>query len=194
MGNQLIATWRLCGSSMLVIALALVSIGGTVMQDAKQRPDAQDEKVSQLIVILSDQKMRQDKPQHVIQAINQLGQMRSIAAIDSLVRLLTLRQDFEWEKPVDHVVLKRHPISVDGRYPAVGALIQIGKPSLPALAKVIETEEINSLASENAIYAVGIIFRDTPSAAVEYLREAATKASTPEAAKRLSNAAEKMKS
>jgi hypothetical protein len=71
-------------------------------------------------------------------------------------------------------------IGTDRRYPATGALFQIGRPALPALIKVIETHESSSLESENAIYTVEGIFREALAEGTKYLREAAVRALSPE--------------
>lgn len=152
-----------------------------------------DQEVEQLLTVLRDEQLRESEPERVVQAILQLGRMKCIAAIDDLVQLLTFRRTLEWEKGKEtgELIIELQAMSTDGRYPATGALLQIGKPSLPALIKVIETYASGSLESENAIFTVRMIFADKSSEGVQYLRKAAAKASSSEAAQRLWDAAER---
>jgi hypothetical protein len=148
--------------------------------------------VTQLIAILRDERLRKSEPEHVVQVIQRLGQMRAVEAIDDLIVLLAFKQPLEWEKeePSDFYA-EISAIGPDRRYPAIGALFQIGKPALPALINVIATHENGSLESENALYTIFAILREEPpSAWVEYLRESAAHASSPEATQRLLHAAE----
>ncbi len=108
---------------------------------------------------ISDKQMRAREPGRVIEAIKRLGEMKSFVAIDGLIHLITYKRTYEWEK---YGYIHFHTITTLDRYPATGALFEIGKSSLSALKKVIETEETGSLAGENAIYTVTQIFRDSP--------------------------------
>lgn len=178
-------------TAMIALAL-LISMGQTLAQ-YKQQSTGEGQESMQLLTILRDEQIREREPERVIKAIEHLGQMKSIAAIDDLVQLLTFKQSFPWKNRNLDIVEEDHPITPLSRYPAAGALFQIGKPALPALIKVIETEETGSLAGENAIYTVTQIFRDSPTKGVEYLRDAAANASSPQAARRLSGAAARVK-
>ena len=74
-------------------------------------------------------------------------------------------------------------ITVSGHYPATGALIQIGKASLPALIEVIATEEPATVKATNALYTLEQIYRDDLLGAAEYVSNAMTL--TEDAAKKL---------
>jgi hypothetical protein len=181
----------------LLVSLALreqdVTAEGTQSGTAsKQQPVV--EEVRQLIKMLRDERLRMSEPERVVQAIERLGRMRSVEAIDDLKALLTFRRTFEWERgrPGDMYV-ELQLMTTDGRYPAVGALFQIGRPSLPTLVSVIQAHEPSSLETENAIFTVMLIYREEPSEGVEYLRKAATKVSSSEEAQRLLDAAEHAK-
>lgn len=165
---------------------SLEAHSGTAMTQS-----ANDE-AKQLLTVIRDEWMIQNEPDRVLQAIKRLGELKSTEAINDLTRLLTFRRTFEWEGTERAEMMEGiHLITPGERYPAVGALFEIGKPSLPALIEVIKTHDSNSLEGSNAWRAVMIIFRDTPSSAVEYLRKAGAKASSPEARRRLSYAVDK---
>jgi len=75
-------------------------------------------------------------------------------------------------------------------YPATAALTAIGKASLPALLKVIETREVDSLEAKNARHTVRMIFHMHGRDAEAFFREFAAKAAAPEATQRLLHALE----
>lgn len=184
--NQL----RISIAALSVLTL-LISVGQVLSQD-KQPSMSKNQEGVQLLNILHDEELRVREPERFTKAIERLGEIKSVESIEDLVQLLTFRRNIEPERIGDVIVGERY-ISPVNYYPAVGALFSIGKSSVPALTKVIEKEEIGSLASKNAIYTVTQIFRDTPSEGVEYLREAATKTASSQAAQRLSYASEKLK-
>jgi hypothetical protein len=176
-----------------LVALALLSLGAEGTSKLKLQSNGENQEQAELLTILRDEHLREHQPERVAKAIERLGEMKSVGAVDQLVQLLTFRRTFPWENNNLDVIQEDHPVTPLGRYPAAGALFQIGKPALPALIKVIETEETGSLAGENAIYTVTQIFRDSPARWAEYLKDAATRASSPQAARRLSGAAKKVK-
>ncbi len=142
--------------------------------------------VEELLTIIRDDRLWEEDQDRVARAMYRLGELRAVEAINDLTRLLTYRRSFESDETrVGNLI---EPTS---RYPAIGALYGIGEPSLPALVRVIEEHEGGSRPSDNAIFTVKIIYRETPGRAVEYLREVATRASSPEAARRLSEAAQR---
>lgn len=142
--------------------------------------------VEELLAIIRDERLRGEDQSRVARAMYRLGEIHAVEAIDDLTGLLTYRRSFESDETrVNNLI---EPTS---RYPAIGALYAIGEPSLPALLKVIEEHESGSRPSDNAIFTVKIIYKERPGRAVEYLREAATRATSPEAARRLSEAAQR---
>jgi hypothetical protein len=127
-----------------------------------------------------------------VEAIRRLGEIRSVAAIDDLVSLLTFKRTFRWESKDNSDIVEIQPITPANRYPAVGALMEIGSAALPALVKALETHETDSLETQNAVLVVQHVFRDQPQEAAMYLRAAATKSQTPLAGERLINAANRV--
>lgn len=152
---------------------------------------ANNQDVERLLAIIRDERLRGSDPERVTKAIERLGEIRAIAAIDDLAQLLSFRGSFDWEKSQVPGVLN-HLVLPSDLYPATTALFQIGKPSLPALIKAIETHESGSLTSKNAVDTTILIHREKPLKGIAYLRQAAAEASTPEASKRLSEAAKQI--
>ncbi len=148
-----------------------------------------DKKVEDLLMTIRDAKLRESKPNRVVEAIQQLGRIKAAAAVDDLANLLTFARTWPWERPggpIDEI----HTVTPAGRYPAVGALMEIGRASLPALIRVIGTHEPSSLETQNAMQVVTYLFRSGRDAGVDYLKETAAMAPSPEAAQRLRMAAE----
>lgn len=153
-----------------------------------------DSEVDHLIAVLRNDELRASDPTQVVKAIERLGQMRCTAAIDDLIKYMTFKRTYPWEKvPGTEMVNEIHPITPLGRYPALGALFSIGKASLPSLVKVIEENESQTLSSENAVITVVMIFREDFSQAVEYLTRMAADKTDPLSKERLLSAAQSAK-
>lgn len=154
------------------------------------------EKLRVLVQMIRDSELGNSDPERVVSAITSLGEMKATEAIDDLIELLTYRRVWKWErKPTEPGRYTRidsfQPVAYTAaRYPATAALAQIGKPALPGLLKVIESQEENSLLSKNARYTIRLILKNDRASAQEFFKEAAAKASSPEAAKRLLKALE----
>jgi PBS lyase HEAT-like repeat-containing protein len=189
-----------CVAAILVSTLDItpIPIGTQAMQvqnsarPADQRPDDErSEEIGKLLVVLRDVDLRKTHPEKVIAAIRRLGDLRASEAIDDLIELLSFSPLFPGEvagadgKPiVEFQVI---------RYPATGALFQIGRPALPALVKVIEVDSPDSLKGQNALSTVQNIFRENLTDGVKYLESAAEASPTPESAKNLIRAADQLK-
>jgi predicted Zn-dependent peptidase len=168
-----------------VLLLTLASLCGLSGLRAQGQCDPQSDEVKPLIQVLRDKELQKKDPDRVRQAILQLGYRGCAAAADDLAALLAFKYRFGWEG----TMIGLQPTFTPTRYPATGALAQIGKASLPSLVKVIEANSPSSLMTRNAIYTVKSIYRDHPDKAESYLREAAEKATKPESQSRLSQAA-----
>jgi hypothetical protein len=188
---------RLHLSIAVALFLGLVISAGEAMPELRAQSGVEstgqggNEEEKQLLTVVRDERLRQTEPDRVVQAIKRLGEVKSTNAINELIHLLTFKRIFESERLGVEGAEDIRLITASERYPAVGALIEIGEPSLSALVDVIETYDSNSLEGSNAWQAVMIIFRDAPSSAVEYLRKAGAKASSTAAKQRLSYAADK---
>jgi len=152
---------------------------------------SREAEINRLLYVVRNEQLRSSDPQQVIKAIQRLGDMRATEAIDDLTQLLSFRQTFWWERN-DGIGVEIQPVTSGNRYPATSALFQIGRPALPALIRVIEVYETDSVESDNSTYAVQSIFRENPSEGVKYLRSAAAKSSTPLTTQHLTVAANRL--
>jgi len=185
-------------SSLTLGSIAMAHWPRPINQQGASR--AGDERTQQLLSIIRDKQLQASDPDRVASAINQLGEKKSVEGVDDLAELLTFRKNLKGDNPDPDTVQEIHPVAPSERYPATGALIQIGSPSLGALIRVIATHDTGSLESENAIFAVSMIFREDVQGGVSHLQTAATTASDQlsmsrlqTAANRLNNLAKKMK-
>src|SRR4030067_1050205 len=85
--------------------------------------------INELITVVRNNKVNENKRDNVIRAIELLGEFRAVESISTLVDMV------DYERPN----LPDTNISDDYIYPAIGALIQIGKPSLNAIGQLILT-------------------------------------------------------
>lgn len=191
------------------IFCVIVVWGVNVTSQSRERPDnkivveqsmddlqGSDEETQQLIEVL---KKRDKSIEVIFAAIKTLGDKKAKEAIPELIKYLDYEKVYAYKQPeyagsvkIDGTEIGR-TIPLEGRYPATGALFQIGKSSLPALIKVIEAEKLESLKSQNALYTIRFIFRDDSSEAVEYLERAMKNSTTQEGQQRLLDVIEKTK-
>jgi hypothetical protein len=194
--------WVLNLASYSVLALVLaVGFGPRPVQPgqgqaSRAEPTARQEKIQKLLDILRDRELQESDPDKIVNAIVQLRDMKAVEAIDGLIEMLTYRRVWPWEKKLEP---GQPPHPHDGfgptgnttaAYPATAALTTIGKPALPALLKVIETFEVDSLDAKNARHTVRMIFLMHGGNAESFFKECAAKAATPEAKQRLLHALE----
>ncbi len=147
-----------------------------------------DKEIAQLIAIIRDSQLRIEDPNKVVEAIRRLGEMEAVSAVDDLAQLLAFRPISRQE------ILPGTPriiTEADKRFPAVSALYLIGKPSLPALIKIVENFDDQDLMSRNAELTIVAIFRDKLPDGAEYVNQAASKSSA-QGKQRLLNLAERM--
>jgi len=166
---------------MEIFFLGTLSAFLATQQPASDPGSGEAGKIKELLLILRDKQMQQSQPDRVIGAIKQLGELKSADSIDDLIALITFRQKFDWEDINQGGIVYSQPphlISALEHYPAAGALFRIGKPSIPALIKLIESNPADSLESLNAHTTIMIIFRDNPREGVRVLRKALAKATS----------------
>jgi len=106
-------------------------------------------------------------------------------AIPDIINLLTFAQTVSRETQIGNVGVACGLFGPDKRYPAIRALRSIGKPSLPSLAKVIETHDSSSTESRNAHYAIILIFVGKLRDGVAYVKTAASRSRTQLGSQRL---------
>lgn len=151
--------------------------------ELQSRTPDEEAELGRLLAIIRDNKLRESSPETVVRAIDRLGELKPVSAIDDLVGLLGFKDPSRESK---HPYLRLRISPFRQPYPAVSALLEIGKPALPALVKAVETHEPGSVTSENAIYIIVWVNPEDPAAGVHYLQNAADKATSRVAAYRLS--------
>jgi hypothetical protein len=190
---------RIRNSFLLVVAMivcGLLAAGVRAMSKPNLQNDGRmtrEREVSALIATLRDEQMRNSEPEKVADALTRLGRMKAVEAVSDIIRLLDFKRTFDWEDNPQGFINEIQPITAASRYPAIGALFEIGRPSLGALVEVLATQEPGSVVSENALRTLSLIFREKPGNAIRFLRRAADTASSALRAERLSGAAEKLK-
>jgi hypothetical protein len=178
---------------LTILAVCIVlGIGMKGLATQEQDPYT-DQEIARLLKIIRNEQLRIEDPEKVGAAIATLGELRAEAAVDDLIKLITFKRTFPQDNVPNGIIVEFHTILRDGRYPAVGSLFAIGKPSLLPLVNLISDYDSKSLESVNALTAVMLIFREEPQAGVQYLKDAAEKASYPLQRQRLLSAAEKAK-
>ena len=164
-----------------MVCLAAFMLGCSLARADQAEKRCGEEVTRPLLEVLHQEDLQQTDPGRVRTAINELGMMRCADVIDDLTALLTFR--FPFPKKEDPV--RQQADTVAYRYPAAAALSEIGKPALPALVKVIETNDPASVLSTNARFTVRTIFGWREKEGDKFFREMAEKATTPEGKQRL---------
>lgn len=201
----------LISAALFIVFALLLTLGVQVTSQDKKDMKAQnasnnlqndsnqrDAEIQEFINVLEsdDEKLSSSTK---INAIKRLGNAKVKRATALLIKYLDYEDKAEVlrTKPKTingvTVITEQNDLSLSERYPATGALFQIGESALPALVKVIENEEPNSLKSQNALYAVQQIFVEDWLKAVLYLEKAAAESKNPDGSERLQRAARETK-
>lgn len=170
-----------------IVAIERGVSSGVLHQDQEAMQPTQENEVDKLRDIVRAERLRQENPKQVISAIKRLGEFKAESAIADLVSILTFKQMFYFETP--DAINEVRSITPASRYPATGALIEIGKPAVPALSNVIERHKSGSVETENSIFAIIVIFQEDVREGVEYLRNSSAKSPSHQASQRLVAAA-----
>jgi hypothetical protein len=89
------------------LTTVLLLVGPSFARDQTSRAGSsgREKRVQKLLATIRDASLRETDPDRVFEAIDELGDMRAVEAVDDLVGLLTLRRSFPWEKdptqPID---------------------------------------------------------------------------------------------
>jgi hypothetical protein len=142
------------------------------------------------LATIKNQSFRETNKEQVAEAIDKLGKLKSTEAISDLVELITFKIQPKAEVKNDFFVVEHHTITNFDRFPAMSALSQIGEPALPDLIKLIEKEDADSIASNNALEVVRAIFKEN-NTALAYLQQKADESIILEGKQRLESAAGK---
>lgn len=148
---------------------------------------AEMNKDSEILLKLSDDNLKLYHQDEFVKVIEKVGNLKIEQAVPRLIDLIDYRVADEWENSPFGFRLN----SKSTEYPAVGALIQIGNPSVSELVELIENEEIDSTKSQNALYAIQQIYLSDLYKCTLLLEEASTKSKNPNGSKRLQIAADK---
>lgn len=178
---------------MISAAIVFLSTAGF----AQDRATPQEK---ELVKRLLSKKLSDGAPERVqlLLALKELAEKGQIADDRTFIVLadnITVRNEAATgDVKVDSmpgIVLKGvgHPRGPDEIYPAVAALVRVGKRALPQTIRLIEQNDERSIASNNGIFMLYSYFREDPVAVIDFLNEAASKASTVEAKNRLRKAA-----
>ena len=178
-----------------IAALTFVLLGLAAETVARNRlPGAHQDGERHFLSILRDRQAQENQPDAVVTAIERLGGMRSVAAIDDLINLITFKRTLPEQATPSSPIQGGLPKGTMSVYPATAALFHIGEPALPALIAVIEASDAEALESQNALYTVMAIFRENRKAGVDYLEKAANQAKSTEGASNLLRAAQRARS
>jgi hypothetical protein len=148
--------------------------------------------VQKLLSDLRTEKQRQEASQKMVETIKRLGELRAQEAIPDLISLLSFQQTTPGELEDGNVIQEIHPITRSSMYPAVGALIRIGRPALQSLTTILGQNQPESLESKNAYYVVEQIFRYNIDEGAAYLMQTAATSTDTIAKARLLEAAQNL--
>jgi hypothetical protein len=173
-------------AALLLVIIAQLLSGKVEGYWNMTQSESRDEETARLIAIIRNSQLRIEDPNKVVEAIDKLGEMKVVSAVDDLVQLLTFRPVSQRE------ILTGIRTEADERFHAISALYLIGKPALPALIKVVEDFDEQDLMSKNARRAIVSIFREKLSEGVEHVNLRASESSSALGSQRLSNLARGM--
>lgn len=159
------------------------------VKEESEREKQQREEKQELMGALVNEKLRTDDPDKLKEVIKKVGQKKIVDAIPYLIDLLDFRYISFHERTQSHY----RSLSEYENYPATEALYYIKKPALPALIKVIETEEEDSLKSKNALTVIQTIFSDEVPKGIEFLEKSTLESATTTGHLRLLKATQKTK-
>lgn len=153
--NHIIVTVVAAG---VLTVLSAQSVGQTCENLRNARPE-------DLVSFLNRDQPERDNPECLTVAIYALGQKRYEPAIPSLAKFLDFRR-----LPNDHE--KRHSyIRMQGLYPAVDALNEIGMNALPTVLGVIKGASFSAVARDNAVSVWMEIYKYDAPKGIAALRE-----------------------
>jgi len=141
-----------------------------------------DDSVSWLSASTPDEK----NAECIYAAIKKLGEAKHQTAIPALVRLIEFRRPkSDAEKLGIYIRLQ----DTGEKYPAVRALGEIGRSSMPAILAVISSQSTSDLSQRNAVDALMQFYQYHASEGIAVLRRQQDAASDPESKNRLMHAA-----
>jgi hypothetical protein len=139
-----------------------------------------------LVSYLGETKPDRTSAQCVAFAINRLGDQREEPAIPVLTQLLDFRFPLNARQKQRFFVLELEGTSI---YPAVNALVRIGKNSLPSVLEVIKAGSGSRVTRENAVSVWMQIYKNQSPVGVMLLKQEADRTKDPAARQRVGWAA-----
>lgn len=112
----------------------------------KLTTDEREQTIDQLLAIVTDEKLQENNREKVIKAIQALGSLKAIQAAPELVELIDYQRDRE-----DVIRTKGHRGIPSPRkvYPAMDALMKMGKPVLPIVIHALLKKERDNTFKRN---------------------------------------------
>ena len=165
----------------LTLALA-IEVGLTSQYPPKEITElCEVAKEEEYLAALSDDELRTDEPEWFIHAIECLGEVKSIAAVNPLISLLPYRRSFWW----DGTGIVPRIIMPTERYPAGEALGSIGELALPSVIRKIASSAPSSVECEVLFYTLVTIFRNEQEKGLSFIKKSAIVEETLEGRQRL---------
>ncbi|HKV40553.1 MAG TPA: hypothetical protein VJX67_15175 [Blastocatellia bacterium] len=191
--NQKVRRAILMGAVLAVSALPKAGASGSGLRQplgcfARQ---ASSDEGEALLRVIRNSELRKTDPERLAKAIEEIGRIKYIPAIKDLIGLLDFRRTFPHEI-VDGAIIEVHLYPPEDRWPAIGALSNIGKPSLDAATKAVMDNPSDSAIGHHAAYLISAIFKDRDDEAILYMRREASKAEDTIASERLMHAADEL--
>ncbi len=153
--------------SLALLIFVVFYLGRLSSQECENLRNATPE---QLVAFLNENSPSEDTSQCITYAIAKLGEQRYEPAISALVRLLGFQRP-----PTDREKRGYH-IRMQASYPAVEAIAQLGKSTLPAILEALRSDTGSPLARANAVFAWMEIYKYEKPAGIAALRQAVDRA------------------
>ncbi|HLJ17082.1 MAG TPA: FAD-dependent oxidoreductase [Bryobacteraceae bacterium] len=106
----------------------------------------------------------------IIQSIRAIGNAKYAPAVNVLVKYLDVPRPL-----TEGIFIRLRIVPFNDLYPAMTALLEIGEPSVPALANVLSDNSVTDLVRENAARVIFFIRANTPDTAIALVLEASRK-------------------
>jgi len=162
-----------------------VAFGIAAGQNAPDCPVARSNDVSVLTDYLASHIHDLASRDCSVRVIRTLGKLKNPNSVRILVKYLDFRRPLSESEAKGFWI---RTMSKEELFPAIESIFKIGRPAVAALIEQLGKES-NEVRRENAIYALMLISRDDPPAAVASLRNAANRIVDKSAALRLMESA-----
>lgn len=169
-------------SKCWLILFVNIIVAVPVAQRRPPNPDCQSDREMEYIKALRSSEVQESDPEFFVESIICTGKLRSIAAVNALADLLDYKYEFPWDHGGEFYLVSRTE-----RYPAAGALVEIGKPALPSLTVALGSRDMASDPARTIVVAMLLIFDGNLENTASYLRKASLGADSDDERQRLLN-------